>query len=157
MTRWAGERRILSTSWRSRAGLHFLLHIRVKCTARCTESMGVTRTSPADSLGAYLSGWLASLTVVGGVASGTELCIDQARTRIGRGPRVDFAFDDPAMCAEHALIEFRADGFHLTRTNGGSVVLNGGVVEAGRLKDGDWFGLGSIRFEFHETPRDPRP
>ena len=103
--------------------------------------------------GSYLEERVATLTVIGGDASGAELVLDQRRTLLGRGPGVDFAFDDPAMSAEHAAIEFGAEGFELQRRNGASVLLNGQRVQRARLKHGDWFALGSIRFEYRETPR----
>jgi pSer/pThr/pTyr-binding forkhead associated (FHA) protein len=63
------------------------------------------------------------------------------------------------MSSAHAALEFAGGGFRirdLGSTNG--VLLNGGEVEVGDLKNGDRFQLGRHRFQFllEKRRREPK-
>jgi len=109
-----------------------------------------------SALAAFLSRFQASIVMLSGRACGTHYPVDQARITLGRGPGVDLAFDDAAMAREHAVIEFTGQGFSLSCMEPRlQILLNGGCVPAGELKDGDRFELGSHAFEFNLEARLP--
>ena len=112
-----------------------------------------------DGLAAHLSRWRAALVIVSGGAEGTEYDLDQPKLSLGRGPGVDFEFDDSAMSREHAVIEFAEGGFRirdLGSTNG--TLLNGDDVKSKGLTHRDRIQLGEHVFQFvlEERERQPR-
>lgn len=111
-----------------------------------------------NGLSTFLEHWQATLVILSGNATGTEYALDQKLVRLGRGPGVDLAFDDPTMSVQHAAIEFRTKGFELRdldSTNG--TRLNGGDVDTGELKHGDRIELGEHVFQFVLEERQPHP
>jgi len=117
--------------------------------------MGDTHTRKLDvdpgdrSFSDFLGTHRAAIVVLSGHAAGSEFDLDQPKLAIGRGPGVDFAFEDTAMSREHAAIEFSDGSFRirdLGSTNG--TELNGKTVKAGSLEHGDRIRVGEHVFQF---------
>jgi pSer/pThr/pTyr-binding forkhead associated (FHA) protein len=106
------------------------------------------------SLREFLSRHRAVLVILNGAARGMELEIDRARVTLGRGPGVDFAFDDATMSREHAALEFVGGGFRirdLGSTNGTQV--NDANIAMFDLKGGEHIEVGDHFFEFQVDSR----
>jgi pSer/pThr/pTyr-binding forkhead associated (FHA) protein len=89
---------------------------------------------------------------------GSEHMLERPCISLGRGPGSDLSFDDDAMSRVHAALEFADGGFRirdLGSTNG--VLLNGGELEVGELKNGDRFQLGRHLFQFLLEKRHREP
>jgi len=102
----------------------------------------------------FLARHRAVLVILGGAARGMELEIDRARVTLGRGPGVDFAFDDATMSREHAALEFVGGGFRirdLASTNGTQV--NDVHVALLDLKGGEHIQAGDHTFQFQVDSR----
>ena len=103
-------------------------------------------------------GGRASLTVLTGERVGRQFILEKPRTIIGRGPGVDLAIDDSAMSRQHMVFEIRDGQFQvrdLDSTNG--VMLNGRVVAAAEVKDGDRIKAGAHEFQFILEEERRRP
>lgn len=103
--------------------------------------------SPAG-LDGFLAAYRARVIVVAGASIGQEFSLDRPVVTLGRGPGVDFAFDDPSMSRQHAAIEFCEEGFRvrdLGSTNG--LTVNGDVVKVGEVAHGDRFEIGALGFQ----------
>jgi predicted component of type VI protein secretion system len=97
----------------------------------------------------FLHRYRACLIVLSGPATGMEYVLDQGAIRLGRGPGVDLAIDDPSLEREHANLEFRDGCFWLCSVaREASTRLNGGEVRRSQLKDEDRIRLGKISFEY---------
>lgn len=108
------------------------------------------------ALEAFLSQHRACLVVLSGPATGLEFALDQRAVRIGRGPGVDLAIDDPSLEIRHALLEFRQSGYWLrSLAQGSTTALNGGTVSQQALKQDDRIQLGDVAFEYSVEPRAP--
>ena len=71
---------------------------------------------------------------------------------------MDLTFVDPEMSRQHAVIEYSGERFQirdLGSTNG--IVLNGKRVQAGDIKHGDRFEIGSQGFQFVIEKRETTP
>lgn len=102
----------------------------------------------------FLARYRACLVVLSGRATGMEFVLDQGEIRLGRGPGVDLAIDDPSMEREHALLEFQNGCFCLRGVSSdASIRLNGGEVQDRELKNDDRFSLGEVSFEYSVAPR----
>ena len=117
-----------------------------------------TRDTKIGGLQEFLEGNEARIVVVSGPAAGQDFILDRDQVTLGRGPGVDLVFVDPEMSKRHAVIEFSGDGFRirdLGSTNG--IVLNGKRVQAGDVKHGDRFEIGSQGFQFVIEEREATP
>lgn len=100
----------------------------------------------------------ATLTILSGARAGQELILEKPRTIVGRGPGVDIAIDDSAMSRQHMAVELLDGQFQvrdLGSTNG--LMLNGRVVAAAELQDGDRLKAGKHEFQFLLEERRRRP
>lgn len=114
--------------------------------------------SPVSDLGAFLERFDATLVVERGAIAGDEHLLDREKLVLGRGTGVDLRFDDSAMSAQHALIEFTGEGFRvrdLGSTNG--MRVNGAPVEARDLEAGDRLEIGQHVFRFRLEALEPAP
>lgn len=106
------------------------------------------------SLRDFLARHRAVLVILNGAARGMELELDRARVTLGRGPGVDFAFEDATMSREHAALEFVGGGFRirdLASTNGTQV--NDANIAMLDLKGGEHIMAGDHLFEFQVDSR----
>ena len=102
-----------------------------------------------SGLGGFLGRFRASLVILSEMGHGVELALDQTRTTFGRGPGVDFAFDDPLLSQVHAVLEFASGGFRIRGLDGaGDVRVNGNGATVRRLRHGDEIQFGAERLEF---------
>lgn len=118
----------------------------------------IQTTDANEAFSRFLAKYQPSLVVLSGVAKGTEYPLDSERTTIGRGPGVDLAFEDTAMSATHAAVEFASDGFRirdLDSTNGTQV--NGSAASVAVLKHGDRLQLGEHQLQFVVEEREAVP
>ena len=103
-------------------------------------------------------GWSATLIEVAGGAEGNEYPIDAERVVVGRGPEVDFAFEDELMSAQHAAFEQTGGVLCVTdlgSTNG--IRVNGETVAMRALSHGDRIELGAHVFELLLEKREKPP
>jgi len=108
----------------------------------------LTRAESPAGIDGFLAAYRARVVVVAGSSIGQEFSLDRPVITLGRGPGVDFAFDDPSMSRQHAAIEFGNDGFRvrdLGSTNG--LTLNGEVAQVGEIGHGDRFEIGGLEFQ----------
>jgi len=102
--------------------------------------------------------WEATLVVLEGDTAGSEHRLEARRTRIGRGPDVDLAFDDDEMSQHHAALELDERGLRvcdLGSTNGTRV--NGQPVDVEALEHGDRIACGRHVFQLVVEKRDVAP
>lgn len=112
----------------------------------------------AGGIEQYLAAHVVKLVVVSGSGMGRSFTIDRECITVGRGPGVDLVFDNPEMSRQHAAIEFSGGCFRirdLGSTNG--IVLNGRPTQAGDIKHGYRFEIGSQGFQFVVEKRDAEP
>ena len=76
------------------------------------------------------------------------------RTAIGRAPDCDVTLPDPALSRVQAVVERRADGFHLVDRSGRGTRLGGADVTEARLTDGAELALGAWRALFRAAPHE---
>ena len=107
----------------------------------------------------FLASHRAAIVTLSGATAGNEYELERDRTVIGRGPGVDFAFDDRTMSREHAAFEVM-DGAMWLRDLGSTnhVLVNGGATLSTELKNGDKIELGEHKFQFvlEERRRAPK-
>ena len=118
----------------------------------------LSREGGEDALEAFLSHYQAKLVSIAGPSAGQEYPLNHDVVVVGRGPSVDFAFDDPAMSRQHAAVEYSGNGFRvrdLGSTNG--VLVNGMRVQVGELTDGDKFEVGGQVFQLVIVEVEPEP
>lgn len=109
---------------------------------------------PARNLDVFLASFRATLVVLSGRAAGMEYVLDQRIIRLGRGPGVDLAIDDPSLERVHARIEFKDGAFRVcSSAPEASLLLNGGAVQVSELKADDRFQLGEVSFTYGLEPR----
>jgi hypothetical protein len=88
---------------------------------------------------------------LGGGRQGDQFPILAERTTIGRAPQSDVFLDDVTVSREHALIERRNDGVHLTDLGSlNGTYVNRARVETIHLTDGDELQIGKYRLTFIE-------
>ena len=116
-------------------------------------------SSQTPDLDTFLANFRSALVVLSGPALGLEYILDQRTIRVGRGPGVDLAIDDPSLQTVHAQIEFENGAFRVrAEAPEAHLLLNGGSVTSGELKHEDRLDLGSVAFSFALEPRAlPRP
>ncbi len=76
------------------------------------------------------------------------------RTAIGRAPDCDVTLPDPALSRVQAVVERRADGFHLVDRSGRGTRLGGADVTEAPLADGAELALGAWRALFRAAPHE---
>ena len=106
----------------------------------------------------FLFSYRAKLVVVSGPTAGHEFPLEVDQLTIGRGPGVDLAIQDTAMSRQHASIAFTRDGFRvqdLGSTNG--VLVNGGLIQVGEIRNGDRIRIGSHEFQLVIEARESAP
>jgi pSer/pThr/pTyr-binding forkhead associated (FHA) protein len=116
-------------------------------------------TSPRDlGFKDFRERHVASLVVLSGGVVGSEHILDNPKVRLGRGPEVEFEFDDSAMSREHAVFEF-ADGAFVLRDAGSTngIRVNGERSMAHELDHGDRLEIGEHVFQFLIENRDHAP
>ena len=74
------------------------------------------------------------------------------RTAIGRAPDCDVSLPDPALSRVQAVVERRADGFHLIDRSGRGTRLGNAEVAEAPLSDGAEVALGAWRALFRAAP-----
>ncbi len=128
---------------------------RAPFTASCRGDRLLTPEAHLRELAQFLDQYRACLVVLSGPATGLEYVLDQGAIRLGRGPGVDLAIDDPSLAREQARLEFRDGRFWLCSVaSEASTCLNGGRVGRQELKDEDRIRLGAVVFEYSlETRR----
>ena len=106
--------------------------------------LGMTSLTPFDLDTAGV------LTVRGGAQDGTELCISEPVTRIGRGLQADFILEDPTVSRRHALILLRDGEAVLLDDNSLNGTWRNGerVEDAAVLRDGDLIRLGAATLRY---------
>ena len=108
------------------------------------------------ALDAFLSRHRAALVVLSGPATGMEFALDQRAIRLGRGPGVDLAIDDPSLEIRHARLEFRAGSYWLCNVaREAATELNGAAISQQELKCDDRIQLGEVAFEYSVVLRAP--
>lgn len=86
-----------------------------------------------------------------------EYVLDQREIRLGRGPGVDLALEEPSLACQHARIVFGAGAFHLVAiTEDVATEVNGGPIDRQELKPSDRLRLGDVLFEFAVEARMDR-
>jgi hypothetical protein len=87
----------------------------------------------------------------GGGRAGEQFAVDRDRMTIGRAPQSDVFLDDITVSRDHALLERRDDGLHLTdRASLNGTYVNRQRVETVRLSDGDELQIGKYRLTYIE-------
>jgi len=101
---------------------------------------------------------IASIVVLSGGVIGSERILDDPKIRLGRGPEVEFEFEDSAMSREHAIFEF-ADGAFVLRDAGSTngIRVNGERSMAHELDHGDRLEIGEHVFQYLIENRDQAP
>ena len=88
---------------------------------------------------------------IGGGRAGEQFPITADRMAIGRAPSAEVFLDDITVSREHAVLERRADGLHLTdRGSLNGTYVNRHRVESVRLADGDELQIGKYRLTYIE-------
>lgn len=114
---------------------------------------------PDQTLSDFLARHRVTVVVLSGGVEGSEFSLDQPKITFGRGPNVDFAFEDSSMSREHAAVEFSAGRFRirdLGSTNG--TKLNGKEITAEDLAHGDRLQIGEhvLQFIVEEVEQQPK-
>jgi pSer/pThr/pTyr-binding forkhead associated (FHA) protein len=87
----------------------------------------------------------------GGGRAGEQFAVNREVMTIGRAPQSDVFLDDITVSREHALLERRPDGLHLTdRASLNGTYVNRQRVESARLSDGDELQIGKYRLTYIE-------
>jgi len=116
-------------------------------------------TSPRDlDFQDFRERHIASIVVLSGGVVGSERILDDPKIRLGRGPEVEFEFEDSAMSREHAVFEFADGGFVLRDTGStNGIRVNGKRLMAHELDHGDRLEIGEHVFQFLIENRDQAP
>ena len=93
----------------------------------------------------------ATLGRLGGGRAGDQFPVGPVRTSIGRAPQSDVFLDDVTVSRDHAVLEQREDGIHITDQGSlNGTYVNRERVEDARLSDGDELQIGKYRLAFIE-------
>ena len=88
---------------------------------------------------------------IGGGRAGEQFRIASERMAIGRAPNADMFLDDITVSREHAVLERRADGLHLSDAGSlNGTYVNRQRIENVRLADGDEVQIGKYRLTYIE-------
>jgi pSer/pThr/pTyr-binding forkhead associated (FHA) protein len=88
---------------------------------------------------------------VGGGRAGEQFAINADKMAIGRAPSAAVFLDDITVSREHAILERRADGLHLSDAGSlNGTYVNRQRIESVRLADGDEVQIGKYRLAYIE-------
>ncbi len=88
---------------------------------------------------------------IGGGRAGEQFPIGSDRMAIGRAPNADVFLDDITVSREHAVLERRDDGLHLSDSGSlNGTYVNRQRIESVRLADGDEVQIGKYRLTYIE-------
>jgi hypothetical protein len=88
---------------------------------------------------------------IGGGRAGEQFPIASDRMAIGRAPNADVFLDDITVSREHAVLERRDDGLHLSDSGSlNGTYINRQRIESVRLADGDEVQIGKYRLTYIE-------
>ncbi len=88
---------------------------------------------------------------LGGGRAGEQFPIDADRMAIGRAPNANVFLDDITVSREHAVLDRRADGLHLSDAGSlNGTYVNRQRIESVRLADGDEVQIGKYRLTYIE-------
>jgi pSer/pThr/pTyr-binding forkhead associated (FHA) protein len=88
---------------------------------------------------------------MGGGRAGEQFSIDANRMAIGRAPDAAVFLDDITVSREHAVLERRDDGLHLSDSGSlNGTYVNRQRIESVRLADGDEVQIGKYRLTYIE-------
>ena len=107
---------------------------------------------------AFFETFKAKLIALTGHHAGMEYQLDRDCVTMGRGPGVDFAFDDPAMSRQHAAVDYADGGFKirdLGSTNG--IACNGAPIQGATLEHGDQLTIGEHTLQLLIETREAEP
>jgi pSer/pThr/pTyr-binding forkhead associated (FHA) protein len=87
----------------------------------------------------------------GGGRAGEQFAINADKMAIGRAPSAAVFLDDITVSREHAILERRADGLHLSDAGSlNGTYVNRQRIESVRLADGDEVQIGKYRLAYIE-------
>jgi pSer/pThr/pTyr-binding forkhead associated (FHA) protein len=113
--------------------------------AAYVEEEGDADTSDVASEGAML------VIRIGGGRAGEQFSINADRMAIGRAPSAEVFLDDITVSREHAVLERRDDGLHLSDSGSlNGTYVNRQRIESVRLADGDEVQIGKYRLTYIE-------
>jgi hypothetical protein len=88
---------------------------------------------------------------IGGGRAGEQFPIGSDRMAIGRAPNADVFLDDITVSREHAVLDRRDDGLHLSDAGSlNGTYVNRQRIESVRLADGDEVQIGKYRLTYIE-------
>ncbi len=88
---------------------------------------------------------------LGGGRAGEQFPIDADKMAIGRAPSANVFLDDITVSREHAVLDRRADGLHLSDAGSlNGTYVNRQRIESVRLADGDEVQIGKYRLTYIE-------
>jgi hypothetical protein len=88
---------------------------------------------------------------IGGGRAGEQFPIGSDRMGIGRAPNADVFLDDITVSREHAVLDRRDDGLHLSDSGSlNGTYVNRQRIESVRLADGDEVQIGKYRLTYIE-------
>jgi hypothetical protein len=88
---------------------------------------------------------------IGGGRAGEQFPIGSDRMAIGRAPNADVFLDDITVSREHAVLDRRDDGLHLSDSGSlNGTYVNRQRIESVRLADGDEVQIGKYRLTYIE-------
>jgi hypothetical protein len=88
---------------------------------------------------------------IGGGRAGEQFPIASDRMAIGRAPNADVFLDDITVSREHAVLDRRDDGLHLSDSGSlNGTYVNRQRIESVRLADGDEVQIGKYRLTYIE-------
>jgi hypothetical protein len=88
---------------------------------------------------------------VGGGRAGEQFPVASPSMAIGRAPHADVFLDDITVSREHAVLERREDGLHLSDAGSlNGTYVNRQRIESVRLADGDEVQIGKYRLTYIE-------
>ena len=89
------------------------------------------------------------LTILSGKKAGTRAVARHFPFRIGRAPGNGLQLEDDGVWDQHLSLELQpASGFHGIAAPQALVTVNGAPLPAAPLRNGDIFGIGSVKLQF---------
>ena len=92
---------------------------------------------------------MVQLTPADATLADTEQVIRHFPFRIGRAPGNGLQLEDDGVWDQHLSLELQpASGFHVIAAPQALVTVNGAPLSAAPLRNGDTFGVGSVKLQF---------